>query len=52
MLGTFFTITEGNITTMLGYISDLIEDFTPLLLPIIGVGVGLIIFWAIIKALR
>jgi len=52
MLGTFFTITSENITAMLGYVSDLIEDLTPLLLPIIGVLVGLIVFWAILNAIR
>ena len=51
-LGTFLTITAEDITTMLGYVSDIIGDLTPLLLPIIAVGVGIFIFWAIIKALK
>lgn len=52
LVGTFFTISEANITTMLGYTSDLISDLTPILLPIIAVMLGLFIFWAIVKALR
>jgi len=51
-LTTFFTFSEANITTMLGYVSDLISDLTPLLLPIVAVGVGIFIFWAIVKAIR
>ena len=51
ILGTFLTITEGDVTTMLGYVGDLVTDLTPLMLPIIGVGVGIFIFWAIVKAI-
>ena len=51
-LGTFFTITSEDVTAMLGYVSDLIEDLTPLLLPIIGVLVGLLVFWAVLNAIR
>jgi len=51
-LGTFLTITAEDITAMLGYVSDIIGDLTPLLLPIIAVGVGIFIFWAIVKALK
>lgn len=50
--GTFLTITSGDITTMIGYINTLITDLTPLLLPIIAVGVGIFIFWALTKALK
>jgi hypothetical protein len=52
MLATFLTITADDITAMIGYVEDIISDLTPLLLPIIAVGVGLIIFWAIIKAVK
>ena len=48
LFGTFFTISEGNISTMLGYVSGLISDIQPLLLAIIGVGLGLIILGAIV----
>jgi len=52
LFGTFLTITSEDITAMLGYTADLIEDLTPLLLPIIGVMVGLLVFWAILNAIR
>ncbi len=48
MLFTFFTITNDNITTMLGYVGDLISDVQPLLLAIVGVGLGLVILGAIV----
>ena len=51
-LGTFFTITNDNITAMLGYVADFIEDFTPLLLPILAVGLGILIIWAIVSAIK
>lgn len=49
---TFFTFTDADITKMLGYVGDLISDLTPLLLPIIAIGLGVIIFWAIVRAIR
>jgi len=52
LLGTFLTWEAGDTTEMLGYVSDLITDLTPLLVPIIAVGVGLIIVSAIISAIR
>lgn len=51
IFGTFFTISGENVGTMLGYVRDLITDFTPLLLPIIAVGVGLFVVLAIIRAI-
>ena len=50
--GTFMTITEADITTMLGYVGALIGDLTPLLLPIIAISLGIFIFWAIVKAVK
>lgn len=50
MIGTFFTITEGNITTMIGYIGALFTDLSPLLLVIIGAGVAMLVIGFIIKA--
>lgn len=49
---TFMTFTSGDIATMTDYIKDFISDFTPLLLPIIAIGVGLIILSVIIRAIR
>ncbi|GAI43770.1 unnamed protein product, partial [marine sediment metagenome] len=42
----------ADITLMIGYISDFLTDLTPLLLPIVAVGVGIFIFWAIVKAIK
>ena len=52
MISTFFTISTSSIDTMLGYTGDLITDMTPLLLPIIAIGLGVIIVMAIIRAIR
>lgn len=49
---TFVEITTTDISTMLGYVKSLITDLTPLLLPIIAIGLGLIIMYAIISAIR
>ncbi len=49
---TFLAISTEDITTMLGYVEDLIGDLTPLLLPVLGVGLGIFIFWAIISAIK
>lgn len=52
-LGTFITISSGDLTGMItDYVSPLLADLTPLLLIIVGVGVGLIIFYAIMKSIR
>jgi hypothetical protein len=52
LLGTFLDITSDNISTMLGYTKQLIMDITPLMLPIIGVGLGILVIWAIINSFR
>ena len=52
LLTTFFTFDAGDATAMLGYAGDLLTDLTPLLIPIVGVAVGLIIVMAIIRAIR
>ncbi len=45
----FFTISEGNITTLTGYISGLVGDALPLILVILGISVGMFIFRQITK---
>jgi len=52
LFGTFLNITSNDISTMMGYTEALISDLTPLLLPIIGVGVGILVIWAIIRSFR
>ena len=49
---TFFTISGDQITTMLGYVGNFVTDISPLLLPIIGIGIGIIIVVAIIGAIK
>jgi type II secretory pathway component PulF len=52
MLFTFFTFSSSSITEMLGYVGDFIQDIEPLMLPIIAIGLGIFIVWAIIGAFR
>jgi len=52
LTGTFVDIAPEDITTMLGYVKNLIIDLKPLLMPIIGVGLGILIIWAVIGAFR
>jgi hypothetical protein len=49
---TFFEITGDDITLMLGYTKDLISNLSPLLLIVVGVSLGIFIFWAIIGAIK
>ena len=39
-------------TTMMSNITGLITDLTPLLLIVVGIGIGLIVFHAIVSAIR
>lgn len=52
MIGTFLTWTGEDSTAMIGHMSDLFTDLTPLLVIIIGIGVGLMVVQAILKAIR
>ncbi len=49
---TFLTISSENIATMLGYTASLLSDLNPLLLIIVGVGVGIFVFWAVVSAIK
>lgn len=48
----FLDISGADITLLLGYVKGLIIDLTPLLLIIVGVGVGVIVFEAVINAIK
>lgn len=48
----FIDWTPENTTAMLGYMSGFIADLTPLLTPIIAIGLGLIVFTVIVRAIR
>jgi len=52
LVGTFLTWTTEDTTSMIGYMSDLFTDLTPLLIPIIAIAVGIIVVGAIIHAIR
>lgn len=52
MFGTFIDILPTDITAMLGYTKDLITDLTPLLLPIIAIGIGIFIVVALINVIK
>lgn len=52
LTATFLDIGSPEIATMIGYVKDLIGDLTPLLLIVLGVGLGIFIFWAIISAIK
>jgi len=52
ILLTFFTISEGDVTTTIGYASDFLGDIMPLLLPVIGLMIGFLVFWAILGAVK
>lgn len=47
---TFFTFSEADITSVIGYMTDLFTDFAPVLLLIIGVAVAMLVIGFIIKA--
>jgi len=52
MLATFINWTDANTSSTIGVVKDLISDLTPLLIPVIAIGLGLIIFTVIVKAIR
>jgi len=51
-LGTFITWTPEMTTGMIGYIQNFITDISPLLIPIIAIGLGLIIFSVVVSVIR
>lgn len=52
ILPTFLTIESADITTMIGYMSDLFSDLSPIILLIVGVGLGLMVISVILRTLR
>lgn len=49
---TFVDWEAEDTTAMIGYVKDLITDLTPLLIPIIAIGLGLIIFAVVVSVIR
>ncbi len=52
MLTTFFDFTETDVSSMLAYVKDIIADFTPLLIPILAISLGLLIIYGIVSAIK
>jgi len=52
MIFTFFTISSSSIDTMLGYIGSFITDITPLMMPLMAIGVGILVVSALIGIFR
>jgi len=52
LTATFVDIEPTDITAMLGYVKSFITDLTPLLIPVLAIGLGIFIFWAIVSALK
>jgi len=52
LTGTFINWTPEMTNSMIGYMVDLFNDLSNLLVPVIAIGVGLIVIGAIIRAIR
>jgi len=52
LTGTFVDLQPADITSMLGYVQQLLTDLKPLLIPVIAIGLGIFIFWAVVSALK
>jgi len=48
--GTFFTISAEDMTAIIGYMSDLFTDLSPLILLIVGVAVAMLVIGFIIRS--
>jgi len=52
LLNTFLTWGEPETALTLSYMQNMISDLTPLIIPIIAIGLALLIFTVVIKAIR
>jgi len=52
LLSTFFEFTPDNVSSTIAYVKGFITDFTPILIPIIAISLGIIIVWGIISAIK
>jgi len=50
MAGTFVTISEADMATILGYMTDLFTDLSPIILLIVGVAVAMLVIGFIIRS--
>jgi len=47
---SIFTITEDNMTDLIGYVGQVFSDLSPIILLVIGVGLGLLVIGVIIRS--
>ena len=52
MILPLFTITPANMEDILAYMTEVFTDLSPIILLIVGVGLGLMVVGVIIKSLR
>lgn len=52
LLTTFFDFNADNVSSTLAYVKGFIGDFTPILVPIVAISLGLIIVWGIVSAIK
>jgi len=52
ILPLFFTFSSSSIDEMLGYVGSFITDITPLMLPLMAIGVGILVVSALIGIFR
>jgi hypothetical protein len=52
MFYTFFTFSSSSVTDLLAYVGNFVTDITPLMLPIMAIGIGIFIVVAIIGVFR
>jgi len=47
---TFFTISAGDITSIIGYAGNLVADFMPLLVVFVGIAIGVYIIRVVLHS--
>lgn len=52
LLSTFFEFKPEDVSSTIDYVKGFITDFTPILIPIIAISLGIIIVWGIISAIK
>lgn len=52
VMTTIIDWNASDTASMLGYVTGLLDDLKPLLTPIIGIGIGLIVFAVIVAVIR
>jgi type II secretory pathway component PulF len=50
--GTFMTISGDDIATTTSYVADFLDDFEPVLLVVVGVGIALIVVGVLVSVFK